>query len=1143
MKKFLSILTTLALCLTLLPTAALAGEPASVSVAGTWLETDTYYKNDGSGGITAGTEDDYNVYLAVEDGAYVLTLKDVDIVGNGVGVFGDSLPLEIVLIGDNKVDSGVEPAGHPVAIEVGQALTISGEGSLLAVSHHDNTENGSFGIRTTSSYPIIINGGDITVKAVGGAAYNSAIHAGGNIEITGGIITAFANSYFDDNDDLCYYDLSGVDDLGVYGSSCAIYSECSGSSITITGGVVYAYGGTADMDSCGIGSFDGEIVIGDDAEVHAYGGPGENSYGIGGTFEANVTIGGEAKVTAVGGEGTEGSYGIGTHANVIIDGAEVTATGGEAGGSSYGIGANGEVSIGDGAEVTASGGEAGDSSYGIGCDMDFMAEDSAVVTAEGGEAGAGSYGIGTQGNLSVDGADVTATGGEAGGISCGLGARKTISIDNPMALHLSGKDRAVSTANVGQVSEPVTLEHDPDGYRLTITDENDDPVEEDDWWTSATTLILLPYEIYVGGVGMCDGDEISGDIGTASYAGGVLTLEGYSYAGMGYNYSDRNYALIYADRDLTIELEGENSLAFSINVCEQLAAGEYSGVICSGDLSITGGGRNEDNEFEDILNIAPADGDHDCGAEYGVTAGGDLAVEDCGLTAMTHGQALQAGEADAVEAELSGSALVLNTSADDLGSIEVYGDLLVENTNILLMTNGNGIFTRGELTFDVTEITGGNGYYEPQVIILGEEGVAAVRAEGGLEISSKLTAEVILNAGTGETISADIGEAEAAQGDTYTTILDENGAPAGRVRIIPAVYTVIFDSNYDGGTDTELTVPCDEAVSNFYSEDTLEELEKLDREDYIFCGWYTDTACTDGNEFDLDEPITEDITVYAKWTSSGAEGDAPESTPDPSYDDPNHPIIVKESANGAVKSSHRYAEKGEKVTLTVKAERGYVLAELVAMAGRKEVELTEKNGVYTFKMPDHEVVVTAKFAAGSGSGHYGDCPRDNTCPIWPYTDAKTTEWYHDGVHFCLQNGLMSGYGNGIFSPNGIVTRQQVWMILARLSGETPANMTEAKDWAVKNGVSDGTNPTAAVTRQQFATMLFRYAVANGMNAVTLEENLTGFADANQISEYAVSALNWAVGQGVMGGYADSTLRPLNTATRAHVATMLKNYLQ
>ena len=139
---------------------------------------------------------------------------------------------------------------------------------------------------------------------------------------------------------------------------------------------------------------------------------------------------------------------------------------------------------------------------------------------------------------------------------------------------------------------------------------------------------------------------------------------------------------------------------------------------------------------------------------------------------------------------------------------------------------------------------------------------------------------------------------------------------------------------------------------------------------------------------------------------------------------------------------------------------------------------------------------------------------------------------------------MNGYGNGIFAPNGTVTRQQVWLILARLSGETPANAAEARAWAMETGVSDGTNPTNAVTRQQFITMLYRYAVDKGYDVSVGEEtNILSYTDAFDIAEYTIPAVQWSCGSGVMGGYTDGTLKPTETTTRAHLAAFLQRFCE
>ena len=116
------------------------------------------------------------------------------------------------------------------------------------------------------------------------------------------------------------------------------------------------------------------------------------------------------------------------------------------------------------------------------------------------------------------------------------------------------------------------------------------------------------------------------------------------------------------------------------------------------------------------------------------------------------------------------------------------------------------------------------------------------------------------------------------------------------------------------------------------------------------------------------------------------------------------------------------------------------------------------------------------------------------------------------------------------------------MTLARLSGESPADMAEARAWAMKTGVSDGSNPTNPISRQQMVTMLYRYAADKGYDVSVGEDtNILSYTDAFSIAEYAIPAVQWSCGSGVMGGYADGTLKPTANTTRAHLAAFLQRF--
>ena len=162
-----------------------------------------------------------------------------------------------------------------------------------------------------------------------------------------------------------------------------------------------------------------------------------------------------------------------------------------------------------------------------------------------------------------------------------------------------------------------------------------------------------------------------------------------------------------------------------------------------------------------------------------------------------------------------------------------------------------------------------------------------------------------------------------------------------------------------------------------------------------------------------------------------------------------------------------------------------------------------------------------------------------------FDDVSDNAWYASAVRYAVKNGLMNGTGTGKFSPAASTTRGMVMTILARMAGADTSGTpwyAAGMNWAKANGVSDGTNTTASVTREQLVTMLFRYAAAHGMEAVTLEENLSRFTDKASVSAWAVPAMNWAVGQGLIEG-SNGLLRPQANASRAEVAVILMRFAQ
>ena len=155
-----------------------------------------------------------------------------------------------------------------------------------------------------------------------------------------------------------------------------------------------------------------------------------------------------------------------------------------------------------------------------------------------------------------------------------------------------------------------------------------------------------------------------------------------------------------------------------------------------------------------------------------------------------------------------------------------------------------------------------------------------------------------------------------------------------------------------------------------------------------------------------------------------------------------------------------------------------------------------------------------------------------------FTDVPAANWASDAVAFASSRELFNGTGADTFSPNAPMTRQMLMTVLARLDGTDTSGNAYAKgmEWAIRNGVSNGSDPEGKITREQLATMLWRYA-----GSPSVSGRMTGFADADQIGGYAEDAMLWATKAGIIGGKGNGQLDPKGYATRAEVAAMLMRY--
>lgn len=263
---------------------------------------------------------------------------------------------------------------------------------------------------------------------------------------------------------------------------------------------------------------------------------------------------------------------------------------------------------------------------------------------------------------------------------------------------------------------------------------------------------------------------------------------------------------------------------------------------------------------------------------------------------------------------------------------------------------------------------------------------------------------------------------------------------------------------------------------------------------------------------------------------------------------PRFNVYVLDSKHGTVEADCRYARKGDVVTLTIKPDWGYELETLtVTDSHGYELKLTyHSNGTYTFTMPRDNVTVKAIFTV-----------RD-----MPFVDVPGDAWYAGGVRYVYAHGLMNGTGNWRFSPNRTTTRAMIATILYRMEGsprvygtsqfgdvEAGSWYEDAVIWATQNDIVEGYTsktfgPNDPITREQMAAMLYRYAdyCRCDMSAGRYVD-LSKYSDMNEISDYAIPALRWAVGEEIIEGRTGKRLAPTDTATRAEVAVMLMRFCE
>ena len=350
-------------------------------------------------------------------------------------------------------------------------------------------------------------------------------------------------------------------------------------------------------------------------------------------------------------------------------------------------------------------------------------------------------------------------------------------------------------------------------------------------------------------------------------------------------------------------------------------------------------------------------------------------------------------------------------------------------------------------------------------------------------------------------------------------IFEEDAPPA------PTEFIVTFDGN--GGTPS---------VGSMTTTDRkLTSLPSASRSgSYSFYGWYTEKS--GGTKITTDTVFHANATVYAHWTYTGGGGG--------DYNPPVTYYTLRFETGGGSDIPSVQGTYNTYIDLTkyVPTWRGHAF-----IGWYSERSLTNKvSGVCLTK----DMTVYAGWRVDENPG----------TDVNPFTDISEKDWFYGDVMFVYENGLMLGTSKTLFSPHGTVMRGMMATILWRMEGspvpkgknsftdvEAGKWYADAITWTAENGIfagygKDKFGPDDPITREQLAAIFYRYADYKGYD-LTVKGDLDKFKDADKITDYAKTAMQWAVGSGLVKGKSGNLLDPQGTATRAEIAAMLHRFIE
>ena len=551
--------------------------------------------------------------------------------------------------------------------------------------------------------------------------------------------------------------------------------------------------------------------------------------------------------------------------------------------------------------------------------------------------------------------------------------------------------------------------------------------------------------------------------------------------------------------DATMEYRAESETIYIACIgieIENLPAGNYfvryaedHNHFASSDAEVTVG---DGDPFADCTITFNAGGGSGSMASVTVKAGTNYILPDCGFTAPTD-QQFKAWEIGGTECKV-GDSYTVN-----------------EDTEIKALWE-NSVITPTTYTVTVNNDGNGTGTATPSTAVAGKEITLTATPNTGYHFKEwqVISGDVTIKDNKFIMPSANV-EVKA--------IFEKDAPPA------PTEFIVTFDGN--GGAPS--------AGSMTTTNQKLASLPSASRSgSYSFDGWYTEKS--GGTKITTDTVFHADTAVYAHWTYTGGGGDG--------YNPPvTYYTLRFETGGGSDISSVREAYNTYiDLTKYVPTWRGHTF-----IGWYTERSLMNKvSGVYLTK--DMTVYALWRVDENPGTGAN------------PFTDVFEKDWFYGDVMFVYENGLMLGTSKTLFSPHGTATRGMMATILWRMEGspvpkgknsftdvEAGKWYADAITWAAENGIfagygKDKFGPDDPITREQLAAIFYRYADYKGYD-LTVKGNLDTFKDADKITDYAKTAMQWAVGSGLVKGKSGNLLDPQGTATRAEIAAMLHRFIE